>query len=254
MPPTQFKVIWYHFRLMVKTLYYTHSNTRKDDGLLRFKVNTALGNICERWIETSGVQKIKCSLSAGLKHNVHGVPSSKLYVSVNTIHVCVLRIIHAEVAYSYCKQPGYVQAAGFFSFIFKHSNLYHWKVMHVINIPRNTTEFLTRISRNLTRKVKPHKKLSLTESLPMNSEALHCGIDVNRPQGSLQLGGHGGPLNHFEIPSNQKVFKFICFLYIIIRVMWLAPKAILSYQVDNQIIAIITKPSKLQGYSFISGG
>ena len=72
-------------------------------------------------------------------------------------------------------------------------------------------------------------------------------IHVEYPiaQGSLQLGGHGGPPNHFEIPPNQKVTKFICFLYIIIRVMWLAPKVILSNQVDNKILVIITKPSKM---------
>ena len=64
-------------------------------------------------------------------------------------------------------------------------------------------------------------------------------------QGSLQLGGHGGPSNHFEIPPNQKVTKFNCFLYIIIRVMWLAPKVILSNQVDNKILVIITKPSEM---------
>ena len=68
---------------------------------------------------------------------------------------------------------------------------------------------------------------------------------VHMHQGSLQLGGHGGPLNHFEIPPNQKVTKFICCLYIIIRAMWLAPKVILSNQVDNNILAIITKPSKM---------
>ena len=65
-------------------------------------------------------------------------------------------------------------------------------------------------------------------------------------QGSLQLGGHGGPANHFEIAPNQKVTKFICFIYIIIRVMLLAPKDILSNQVDNRILAIITKPSKIR--------
>ena len=48
-------------------------------------------------------------------------------------------------------------------------------------------------------------------------------------QGSLQLGEHGGLPNHFEIPPNQKVTKFICFLYIIIGLMWLAPKVFLSY-------------------------
>ena len=68
---------------------------------------------------------------------------------------------------------------------------------------------------------------------------------VVRQQGSLQLGEHGGPPNHFEIPPNQKLTKIICFLYIIIRVMWLAPKVILSNQVDNKILVIITKPSKM---------
>ena len=51
--------------------------------------------------------------------------------------------------------------------------------------------------------------------------------------------------NHFEIPPNQKVTKFICFLYVIIRRMWLAPKVIFSNQVENKISAIITKPSKM---------
>ena len=36
----------------------------------------------------------------------------------------------------------------------------------------------------------------------------------------------------------------MCFLYIIIRVMWLEPKVILSNQADNKILAIITKPAK----------
>ena len=64
-------------------------------------------------------------------------------------------------------------------------------------------------------------------------------------QGSLQLGRHGGPPNHFEIPPNQKVTKFICFLYVIIRRMWLAPTVIFSNQVENKILAVITKPSKM---------
>ena len=68
-------------------------------------------------------------------------------------------------------------------------------------------------------------------------------IESETDQGSLQLGGHGGPPNHFEILPNQKVTKFISLLYIIIRVMWLAPKVILSNQVDNKIFVIITKPS-----------
>ena len=63
-------------------------------------------------------------------------------------------------------------------------------------------------------------------------------------QGSLQLGGHGAPPNHFEILPNQQVTKFIFFLYIIIRLMWLAPEVILSNQVDNTILAIITDPQK----------
>ena len=64
-------------------------------------------------------------------------------------------------------------------------------------------------------------------------------------QGSLQAGGHGGPPIHFEIPPNQKLNKFICFLYIIIRIMWLAPKDILSNQVETKILAHITKHSKI---------
>ena len=64
-------------------------------------------------------------------------------------------------------------------------------------------------------------------------------------QGSLQVDGHGGPPIHFEFPPNQKLTKFICFLYIIIRVTWLAPEDILSNQVDNKILALITKPSTI---------
>ena len=54
-------------------------------------------------------------------------------------------------------------------------------------------------------------------------------------QGSLQLGGHGSPPNRFDILPNQKVTKFISLLYIIIRVMWLAPKVILLNHVDNKL-------------------
>ena len=68
-------------------------------------------------------------------------------------------------------------------------------------------------------------------------------ILIVRRQGSLQLGGHGSPPNHFEILPNQKVTKFISLLYIIIRVMWLAPKVILLNHVDNKLFVIITKPS-----------
>ena len=68
---------------MIKTLYY-HTNTRKEDGLLRFKVNTVLGKFAKDGLKLLVYKKSKCSLSAGLKLNVHGVPSSESDVSVNT--------------------------------------------------------------------------------------------------------------------------------------------------------------------------
>ena len=70
-------------------------------------------------------------------------------------------------------------------------------------------------------------------------------VGVISRQGSLQAGGYGGPPIHFEILPNQKLNKFICFLYIMSRIMWLAPKDILSNQVENKILALITKPSKI---------
>ena len=75
----------------------------------------------------------------------------------------------------------------------------------------------------------------------------------------LQLSRHSVLPNLSEIPPNQNVTRFVlpyhrqclCSLCIFILNMWSAPKVFLSNQVDHNISAKITKPSKNLGRTLV---
>ena len=66
-------------------------------------------------------------------------------------------------------------------------------------------------------------------------------------QSSVELSGHGMPLNLSGNPPNQNFASFVSSLNIITPNTWLAPKVILSNHADNQLLVKIAEPSKQAG-------